>query len=124
MGVGRWGVARWWWGNGGGGGVGDDDPGSAGRQQPAHRRDCSAEETTPTTYNKRMGEDIRILSLPKSATDLQLRTEDDDVFFDELGVTIPEFASLDAKLGSALTTSVTSGEVDKQRDLANTILAK
>ena len=87
----------------------------------------------PTTYKKREGEEIKIPNFPRSAADLQLwldsvtnavtscavnpdtsfewiaRTEDDDVDFEELGVAVPEFASLDAKLRTALTKNASSG---------------
>ena len=51
------------------------------------------------------------------------RTEDNDVDFEELGVAVPEFASLDAKLRAALTKNASS-DTEKQRDLVNVILAK
>ena len=116
---------------------GDQDP--AGRRQPELRRDRPAE---------RQGEEIKIPSFPRSAADLRLwlelchehghglrsepahtsfewiaRTKDDDVDFEELGVAMPEFASLDAKLRTVLPKNVSS-DAEKQQDLVNVILAK
>ena len=59
---------------------------------------------------------------PETSFEWIARTEDDDVDFDDLGVTIPEFMSLDAKLRAALTKNAASTDNDKQ--LVNTILAK
>ena len=53
---------------------------------------------------------------------MDARTEDDDVDFEELGVTGPEFMSLDAKLRTALIKNAASTDTDKQ--LVNTILAR
>ena len=124
----------------------DDDPGWGQRRPTPQRRDDPADGAMPNAYRKREGEEIKTPPLPRTAADLQLwldsvanavtacavnpetsfewiaRTEDDDVGFDELGVTIPEFVSLDAKLRAALTKNAASTDNDKQ--LVNTILAK
>ena len=42
------------------------------------------------------------------------RTEEDDVDFEELGRTTPEFMSLDAKLRSALTKNAATSDTAKQ----------
>ena len=100
-------------GDGGDGGDDDDGPGWGGRRPTPPRRDEPVDGAMPSTYKKREGEEIKTPPLPKTAADLQLwldsvatavtacavnpetsfewiaRTEDDDVDFDELGVTIP-----------------------------------
>ena len=50
--------------------------------------------------------------------------EDDDVNFEELGVTVPEFASLDSKLRAALTKNTSGSDAEKHKDLVDVILAK
>ena len=51
------------------------------------------------------------------------RTEDDDVDFDELAISTPEFASLDAKLRAALTKNA-SGDADRPKEVMLANLGK
>ena len=51
------------------------------------------------------------------------RTEDDDVDFEELAITTPEFESLDAKLRAALT-KFAPGDADRPKEVMQAILAK
>ena len=51
------------------------------------------------------------------------RTEDDDVDFEELAITTPEFASLDAKLRVALT-KFAPGDADRPKEVMQAFLAK
>ena len=60
---------------------------------------------------------------PGAAFEWINRTEDDDVDFDELAISTPEFTSLDAKLRSALT-KFAPGDGDRPKEVMQAILAR
>ena len=100
-----------------------------------------------TMSRKKEGAEIQVPTFPRSAADMQswfnavsdavtacacdpdtsfewvAGVEDDGVTFEGLGVTTPEFTSLDAKLRAALSKHTTGDNV-KCKELADVILAK
>ena len=132
-------------GDGGDGGDdGDDDPRRAGRRPTAPRRDAPIDQAMPASHRKSEGEEIRLPHLPETAAEVPqwldsvakaltacainpetafdwiTRTEDDDVDFEELATTTPEFVSLHAKLRAALTKHA-SGDADRPKEVMRQI---
>ena len=129
-------------GGGDGNGGGDDDDRATRRRRRIDDSDADA----PTT-RKKEGEEIKVTSLPRHAAECQpwldsttdaftacardaqeafklmLRIEADDCTFDELALTDPSNASLEAKLRSAITKHTIGAEAQKNPDLVSKLIA-